>query len=104
MNSLCPVCFVLFCSCFVFAFVASSLATFPRFFLMSLEVLEPGVSDALTVVFQSCPEEEEGGRTSESDEERRKAEARVAKIQQCQGVCAARAVVSRGGTTVMSLV
>ncbi|KAJ1070279.1 hypothetical protein K5549_006827 [Capra hircus] len=32
---------------------------------------------------ESCPEEE-GGRTSESDEERRKAEARVAKIQQCQ--------------------
>lgn len=33
---------------------------------------------------ESCPEEE-GGRTSESDEDRRKAEARVAKIQQCQG-------------------
>ncbi|XP_069348869.1 rho guanine nucleotide exchange factor 28 isoform X2 [Eulemur rufifrons] len=32
---------------------------------------------------ESCPEEE-GGRTSESDEERKKAEARVAKIQQCQ--------------------
>ncbi|KAB1280667.1 Rho guanine nucleotide exchange factor 28 [Camelus dromedarius] len=32
---------------------------------------------------ESCPEEE-GGRTSESDEERRKAEARVARIQQCQ--------------------
>ncbi|XP_012519981.1 PREDICTED: rho guanine nucleotide exchange factor 28 isoform X2 [Propithecus coquereli] len=32
---------------------------------------------------ESCPEEE-GGRTSESDEERRKTEARVAKIQQCQ--------------------
>ncbi|XP_075397283.1 rho guanine nucleotide exchange factor 28 isoform X2 [Tenrec ecaudatus] len=32
---------------------------------------------------ESCPEEE-GGRTSESDEERRKADARVAKIQQCQ--------------------
>uniref|UniRef100_A0AC11CDS7 Rho guanine nucleotide exchange factor 28 n=1 Tax=Ovis aries TaxID=9940 RepID=A0AC11CDS7_SHEEP len=34
---------------------------------------------------ESCPEEE-GGRTSESDEERRKAEARVAKIQQCQEI------------------
>ncbi|XP_023393943.1 rho guanine nucleotide exchange factor 28 isoform X1 [Pteropus vampyrus] len=34
---------------------------------------------------ESCPEEE-GGRTSESDEERRKAEARVAKIQQCQDI------------------
>ncbi|XP_076995586.1 rho guanine nucleotide exchange factor 28 isoform X2 [Tamandua tetradactyla] len=33
---------------------------------------------------ESCPEEEDGGRTSESDEERRKAEARVARIQQCQ--------------------
>ena len=55
-------------------------------FLISLDVLETGFSDALTVVFSSCPEEE-GGRTSESDEERRKAEARVAKIQQCQGVC-----------------
>ncbi|XP_045141160.1 rho guanine nucleotide exchange factor 28 [Echinops telfairi] len=32
---------------------------------------------------ESCPEEE-GGRTSELDEERRKAEARAAKIQQCQ--------------------
>ncbi|XP_006899095.1 PREDICTED: rho guanine nucleotide exchange factor 28-like [Elephantulus edwardii] len=35
---------------------------------------------------ESCPEEEEGGRTSESDEEKRKAEARVAKIQQCQEI------------------
>ncbi|XP_074215872.1 rho guanine nucleotide exchange factor 28 isoform X3 [Camelus bactrianus] len=34
---------------------------------------------------ESCPEEE-GGRTSESDEERRKAEARVARIQQCQEI------------------
>ncbi|XP_037657162.1 rho guanine nucleotide exchange factor 28 isoform X2 [Choloepus didactylus] len=34
---------------------------------------------------ESCPEEE-GGRTSESDEERRKVEARVAKIQQCQEI------------------
>ncbi|KAM9253797.1 rho guanine nucleotide exchange factor 28 isoform 1-T1 [Dugong dugon] len=34
---------------------------------------------------ESCPEEE-GGRTSESDEERRKAEARMAKIQQCQEI------------------
>ncbi|XP_006874464.1 PREDICTED: rho guanine nucleotide exchange factor 28-like [Chrysochloris asiatica] len=34
---------------------------------------------------ESCPEEE-GGRTSESDEERRKAEARVTKIQQCQEI------------------
>ncbi|CAH6787560.1 Arhgef28 [Phodopus roborovskii] len=34
---------------------------------------------------ESCPEDE-GGRTSESDEERRKAEARVAKIQQCQEI------------------
>ncbi|XP_035147310.3 rho guanine nucleotide exchange factor 28 isoform X2 [Callithrix jacchus] len=34
---------------------------------------------------ESCPEEK-GGRTSESDEERRKAEARVAKIQQCQEI------------------
>ncbi|XP_055968404.1 rho guanine nucleotide exchange factor 28 isoform X3 [Sorex fumeus] len=34
---------------------------------------------------ESCPEEE-GGRTTESDEERRKAEARVAKIQQCQEI------------------
>ncbi|KAM8814196.1 rho guanine nucleotide exchange factor 28 isoform 4-T4 [Rhynchonycteris naso] len=34
---------------------------------------------------ESCPEEE-GGRTSESDEERRKAEAKVAKIQQCQEI------------------
>ncbi|XP_042637254.1 rho guanine nucleotide exchange factor 28 [Orycteropus afer afer] len=34
---------------------------------------------------ESCPEED-GGRTSESDEERRKAEARVAKIQQCQEI------------------
>nr|KAF6439747.1 Rho guanine nucleotide exchange factor 28 [Rousettus aegyptiacus] len=34
---------------------------------------------------ESCPEEE-GGRTSESDEEKRKAEARVAKIQQCQEI------------------
>ncbi|XP_023401309.2 rho guanine nucleotide exchange factor 28 [Loxodonta africana] len=34
---------------------------------------------------ESCPEEE-GGRTGESDEERRKAEARVAKIQQCQEI------------------
>nr|XP_036882015.1 rho guanine nucleotide exchange factor 28 isoform X1 [Manis javanica] len=34
---------------------------------------------------ESCPEEE-GGRTSESDEDRRKAEARVAKIQQCQEI------------------
>ncbi|XP_072601474.1 rho guanine nucleotide exchange factor 28 isoform X3 [Vulpes vulpes] len=34
---------------------------------------------------ESCPEEE-GGRTSESDEERRKAEGRVAKIQQCQEI------------------
>uniref|UniRef100_A0A8L2UN35 Rho guanine nucleotide exchange factor 28 n=1 Tax=Rattus norvegicus TaxID=10116 RepID=A0A8L2UN35_RAT len=34
---------------------------------------------------ESCPEEE-GGRTSESDEERRKADARVAKIQQCQEI------------------
>ncbi|XP_036266740.1 rho guanine nucleotide exchange factor 28 isoform X3 [Pipistrellus kuhlii] len=34
---------------------------------------------------ERCPEEE-GGRTSESDEERRKAEARVAKIQQCQEI------------------
>ncbi|KAK7808620.1 hypothetical protein U0070_010019 [Myodes glareolus] len=34
---------------------------------------------------ESCPEEE-GGRTSESDEERRRAEARVAKIQQCQEI------------------
>ncbi|XP_041519213.1 rho guanine nucleotide exchange factor 28 isoform X1 [Microtus oregoni] len=34
---------------------------------------------------ESCPEEE-GGRTNESDEERRKAEARVAKIQQCQEI------------------
>ncbi|XP_044123150.1 rho guanine nucleotide exchange factor 28 isoform X4 [Neovison vison] len=34
---------------------------------------------------ESCPEEE-GGRTSESDEERRKAEARVAKIQQCREI------------------
>ncbi|XP_021064050.1 rho guanine nucleotide exchange factor 28 isoform X2 [Mus pahari] len=34
---------------------------------------------------ESCPEEE-GGRMSESDEERRKAEARVAKIQQCQEI------------------
>nr|XP_044989537.1 rho guanine nucleotide exchange factor 28 isoform X3 [Jaculus jaculus] len=34
---------------------------------------------------ESCPEEE-GGRTSESDEERRKTEARVAKIQQCQEI------------------
>uniref|UniRef100_A0A2K5VLA9 Rho guanine nucleotide exchange factor 28 n=1 Tax=Macaca fascicularis TaxID=9541 RepID=A0A2K5VLA9_MACFA len=32
---------------------------------------------------ESCPEEK-GGRTSESDEDKRKAEARVAKIQQCQ--------------------
>ncbi|XP_058166136.1 rho guanine nucleotide exchange factor 28 isoform X2 [Dasypus novemcinctus] len=32
---------------------------------------------------ESCPEEE-GGRTSESDEEKRKVEARVAKIHQCQ--------------------
>ncbi|XP_010633470.1 rho guanine nucleotide exchange factor 28 isoform X2 [Fukomys damarensis] len=34
---------------------------------------------------ESCPEEE-GGRTSESDEERRKAEARVARILQCQEI------------------
>ncbi|KAL1782886.1 rho guanine nucleotide exchange factor 28 isoform X1 [Sigmodon hispidus] len=34
---------------------------------------------------ESCPEEE-GGRRSDSDEERRKAEARVAKIQQCQEI------------------
>ncbi|KAF4024293.1 hypothetical protein G4228_016309 [Cervus hanglu yarkandensis] len=34
---------------------------------------------------ESCPEEE-GGRTSESDEERKKAEARAAKIQQCQEI------------------
>ncbi|KAK2496093.1 hypothetical protein MC885_019003 [Smutsia gigantea] len=34
---------------------------------------------------ESCPEEE-AGRTSEFDEERRKAEARVAKIQQCQEI------------------
>ncbi|XP_052015926.1 rho guanine nucleotide exchange factor 28 isoform X2 [Apodemus sylvaticus] len=34
---------------------------------------------------ESCPEED-GGRTSESDEERRKAEARVARIQQCQEI------------------
>ncbi|KAM4875956.1 rho guanine nucleotide exchange factor 28 [Thomomys bottae] len=34
---------------------------------------------------ESCPEEE-GGRTGESDEERRKAEARLAKIQQCQEI------------------
>ncbi|XP_028646039.1 rho guanine nucleotide exchange factor 28 isoform X1 [Grammomys surdaster] len=34
---------------------------------------------------ESCPEED-GGRTSESDEERRKAEARLAKIQQCQEI------------------
>ncbi|XP_048224386.1 rho guanine nucleotide exchange factor 28 isoform X2 [Perognathus longimembris pacificus] len=34
---------------------------------------------------ESCPEEE-GGRTSESDEDRRKAEARLAKIQQCQEI------------------
>nr|KAF6488743.1 Rho guanine nucleotide exchange factor 28 [Molossus molossus] len=34
---------------------------------------------------ESCPEEE-GGRTSESDEERRKAEARVAKTQHCQEI------------------
>lgn len=34
---------------------------------------------------ESCPEEE-GGRTSESDEERRRAEARVARIQQCQEI------------------
>ncbi|XP_055277837.1 rho guanine nucleotide exchange factor 28 isoform X2 [Moschus berezovskii] len=34
---------------------------------------------------ESCPEEE-GGRTSESDEERRKAEARVVKIQQCREI------------------
>ncbi|CAK6444314.1 unnamed protein product [Pipistrellus nathusii] len=34
---------------------------------------------------ERCPEEE-GGRTSESDEDRRKAEARVAKIQQCQEI------------------
>ncbi|XP_012577300.1 PREDICTED: rho guanine nucleotide exchange factor 28 isoform X2 [Condylura cristata] len=34
---------------------------------------------------ESCPEEE-GGRTSEYDEERRKAEARVAKIHQCQEI------------------
>ncbi|XP_005386124.1 PREDICTED: rho guanine nucleotide exchange factor 28 [Chinchilla lanigera] len=34
---------------------------------------------------ESCPEEE-GGRTSESDEERRKAEARAARIQQCQEI------------------
>uniref|UniRef100_G3QNT1 Rho guanine nucleotide exchange factor 28 n=1 Tax=Gorilla gorilla gorilla TaxID=9595 RepID=G3QNT1_GORGO len=34
---------------------------------------------------ESCPEEK-GGRTSESDEDKRKAEARVAKIQQCQEI------------------
>uniref|UniRef100_A0A480TKW0 A-kinase anchor protein 13 n=1 Tax=Sus scrofa TaxID=9823 RepID=A0A480TKW0_PIG len=34
---------------------------------------------------ESCPEEE-GGKTSESDEERRRAEVRVAKIQQCQEI------------------
>uniref|UniRef100_A0A8C4MHL9 Rho guanine nucleotide exchange factor 28 n=1 Tax=Equus asinus TaxID=9793 RepID=A0A8C4MHL9_EQUAS len=34
---------------------------------------------------ESCPEEE-GGRASESDEEKRKAEARVARIQQCQEI------------------
>ncbi|XP_068941051.1 rho guanine nucleotide exchange factor 28 isoform X2 [Petaurus breviceps papuanus] len=32
---------------------------------------------------ESCPEEE-GGRTSESDEDKKKTEARVARIQQCQ--------------------
>ncbi|XP_021571832.1 rho guanine nucleotide exchange factor 28 [Carlito syrichta] len=39
----------------------------------------------IQLAVESCPEEE-GGRTSESDEERRKAEARVAKIQQCQEI------------------
>ncbi|KAF5913649.1 hypothetical protein HPG69_017270, partial [Diceros bicornis minor] len=34
---------------------------------------------------ESCPEEE-GGRTSDSDEEKRKAEARVARIQHCQEI------------------
>uniref|UniRef100_A0A5F8GEP3 Rho guanine nucleotide exchange factor 28 n=1 Tax=Monodelphis domestica TaxID=13616 RepID=A0A5F8GEP3_MONDO len=34
---------------------------------------------------ESCPEEE-GGRTSESDEDKKKTEARVARIQQCQEI------------------
>jgi len=35
---------------------------------------------------RSCPEEEEEGKMSESDEDRRIAEAKTSRIQKCQGV------------------